>query len=355
MRIKSMKAAILVEQNQPLVIDKVELPSSLDFGQVLVQIHYSGICGSQLGEIIGVKGPDIYLPHLLGHEGSGVVVEIGPNVSHVKVGDSVVLHWRQGKGIEARPPKYRWQDKPLNAGLVTTFNQHAVVSENRVTKIPDDFDMRIATLFGCAVTTGLGVINNNANVKIGESVVVWGVGGVGLSIVQGAAMVSAYPIIAIDLYDSKLKLAQKVGATHTINAKDINPEGEIKKILGNAGADVIIDNTGNTKIIEKAYELTNPNGKTILVGVPLRGDNISIYTLPLHFNKILKGSHGGEAIPHLDIPRYIRLLQSGKMTLDGLITNEFTLEEINEALDFFRRGEAGRIVIGMNSNQGINK
>ena len=177
MKKQTMQAAILVEQNKPLVIDEVELPSKLDFGQVLVQVNYSGICGSQLGEIDGVKGEDRYLPHLLGHEGSGIVLEIGPNVSHVQVGDSVVLHWKPGKGIDASPPKYKWQGKPLNAGSVTTFNQLAIVSENRLTPIPASFDMKAATLFGCAVTTAFGVVNNDANIKIGQSVVIFGLGG----------------------------------------------------------------------------------------------------------------------------------------------------------------------------------
>ena len=133
MQIKTMQAAILVEQNQPLVIDEVQLPKSLEYGQVLVKIYYSGICGSQIGEIKGVKGPDAWLPHLLGHEASGIVVEIGEGVSTVQADDVVVLHWRKGEGIESSPPKYQWQGKQLNAGFITTFNEYAVVSENRLT------------------------------------------------------------------------------------------------------------------------------------------------------------------------------------------------------------------------------
>jgi len=119
-------------------------------------------------------------------------------------------------------------------------------------------------------------------------------------------------------------------------------------IVGPNGADVVIETTGNSRIIEQAYELTHPDGKTILVGVPNKGDNISIYSLPLHFNKVLTGSHGGDAVPDLVIPRYIRLMESGNMTLDGLITHEFELDEINDALDLFRSGEAGRIIVKMN-------
>ena len=158
-------------------------------------------------------------------------------------------------------------------------------------------------------------------------------------------MVSAHPIIAIDLFDHKLELALKMGATHTINSKKTFPENEILNIVGGNGADIVIDNTGDVDIIRSAYQVTSQSGKTILVGVPPKGNEVKLYTLPLHFKKILTGSHGGEAKPDMDIPRYIRLIESGKMNLDGLITHEFSLEKINNALDLFRSGEAGRIII----------
>ena len=338
-------AAILVELEKPLVLEEIQIPR-LTFGQVLVQVICSSICGSQLGEIDGVKGADKYLPHLLGHEGTGIVVDCGEGVTTVKEMDKVVLHWRKGAGIQSPPPVYHSNSLgTVNAGWVTTFNKYAVVSENRITSIPQNFDPEIGALMGCAVTTGLGVINNNAKVKIGESVVVWGAGGVGLNIVQGAAMVSAYPIIAIDLFDHKLEVAVKMGATHTINSNKANPENEIIKIVGENGANVVIDNTGDIDVIHSAYQITSQSGRTILVGVPPKGKEAKLYTLPLHFKKILTGSHGGEAKPNIDIPRYIRLIESNKMVLDGLITHEFKLEEINEALNLFRSGGAGRIII----------
>jgi len=343
-----MKAAILTELKKPLVVADIELPKQLSFGQVLVKIHYSGICGAQLNEIEGAKGPDKFLPHLLGHEGSGVVEAIGPGVKTLSVGDHVVLHWRPGRGLQSETPIYDWQGQKVNAGWVTTFNEKAIVSENRLTVIPKDFGMRLAPLFGCAVTTAMGVINNDAQVKIGQSVVVFGVGGVGLNIVQAASLVSANPIVAIDLIDEKLTMARKFGATHAINAKNNQAIAEqVRAIVGKNGADVVIDTTGSARVIESAYELTHADGRTILVGVPRKGDNISIYSLPLHFKKILKGSHGGSSEPHLDIPRYIALCQSGKMSLEGLITDEFPLEEINVALDRVRSGQSGRVIIKM--------
>ena len=340
-----MKTAILVESRNPLVVTDINLPENLDVGQVQVKLHYSGICGAQINEIDAMKGRDKFLPHLLGHEGSGIVQKIGPGVSTVKKDDHVVLHWRPSKGIQSSTPIYNWNGKKVNAGWVTTFNEKAIISENRLTVIPDDFDMRLAPLFGCAVTTAFGVVNNDARIKVGQSVVIFGIGGVGLNIAQAASMVSAHPIVGVDILKHKLQVGKKFGLTHVIEGGNVRVNDEIRAIVGSQGADIVIETTGNSRVIEQAYELTNPDGKTILVGVPNKGDNISIYSLPLHFNKILTGSHGGDAVPDLEIPRYIRLMEADKMTLEGLITHEFSLDEINAALDLFRSGNAGRIII----------
>ncbi len=347
MQIKTMQAAILVEQNQPLVIDEVQLPDQLEYGQVLVEIHYSGICGSQLGEISGIKGPGAYLPHLLGHEASGVVLEIGEGVTSVQPEDHVVLHWRKGQGIEAGPPEYQWQGKPLNAGYVTTFNDYAVVSENRLTAFSREYPMRLAPLFGCAVTTGLGIVTNNANLKLGESLVVMGVGGVGLNVVQGAALHNAYPIIAIDLFDNRLELAKQLGATHTINSRSRKDwQEEVKNILDNKGVDVFVDNTGNPEIIAEGWKLTQDQGRTILVGVPAKGKETQLYTLPLHFGKKITGSHGGNGYPTDDIPRYMLLSKLGKLNLSNLITETHSLMEINQAIERMKNGKlSGRCLI----------
>ena len=345
---QTMKAAILVELRKPLVVDEVALPRSLDVGQVLVKVHYSGICGSQLGEIDGAKGEDKFLPHLLGHEGSGTVLEIGPGVRHVKSGDKVVLHWRKGLGIESITPSYTWAGRKLNAGWVTTFNEYAVVSENRVTPIPADSDMEVAALFGCAVTTGFGVVLNNAKVKIGDSVVVYGAGGVGLNIVQAAALVTAHPIIAVDLYDNRLDLARSMGATHLINSRKEDARARVREICGAPGVDVFVDNTGQPEIIQMGYELTSSRGRVTLVGVPTKGSDISIYSLPLHFGKVISGSHGGEAAPADDIPRYFSLYRSGHIRLKSLITHRYPLERVNEAIAGMRDGSvSGRCMIGI--------
>lgn len=344
-----MKAAILARLNDPLIVDEVELPDRLEMGQVLVKVAYSGICGSQIGEIEGKKGEDKFLPHLLGHEGSGTVVDIGPGVEHVKTGDSVIMHWRPGPGLQAAPPQYRWHGKKLNAGFVTTFNEYAVVSENRLTSFSGQIPMETAPLMGCAVTTGLGVISNNAKVKIGESVVIIGAGGVGLNMVQGAAMSSAYPIIAVDLYENRLSMASDFGASHTLISKEpADCMDQILEITGASGADVVIDNTGNTEVINMAYKITSAQGRLILVGVPKALDNIGIYSLDLHFGKKITGSHGGETRPEEDIPRYLKLYAADQLKLDALITDRYRLEDINTALEDMKNGKvAGRCLIEM--------
>jgi len=348
MQIKKARAAILAETGKPLVLDAIDFPDTLTFGQVLVKIEYSGICGAQINEIDAVKGEDKFLPHLLGHEGCGRVVETGPHVTRVRPGQKVCLHWRQAEGIQSPTPRYGWKGKSLNAGWVTTFNEYAVVSENRVTPVPDDMDSRLVPLFGCAVTTAMGVINNDAKVGIGESVVVYGSGGVGLNVVQFASFVGAHPVIAIDRHESKLDMARRFGATHGILAEDgADVPALVRQILGDKGADVVVETTGSARVIEQAYDMTQPAGRTILVGVPHKDDKACIYTLPLHFQKVLTGSHGGSVNPGLVIPRLAGLLQAGRLGFEGLVTHEFPLEQINDGLDLVRSGHCGRVLISM--------
>ena len=338
-------AAILVEQKKPLVIEEVEVPAP-KLGQVLVKVLASGICGSQIGEIDGVKGPDRFLPHLLGHEGCGEVLECGEGVRHVKPGDRVVLHWRKGAGLESVTPVYESRIGKVNAGWVTTFNEYAVVSENRVTAIPGDVDPESAALFGCAVTTGFGVVTNNARLAIGESIAVFGAGGIGLNIVQGAALAGGHPIIALDRFDTRLELARSLGATHTINVTQADPAECIRQIVGHDGVDVAVDNTGNVEVIALASRVTNARGRTVLVGVPPGHSTAAISTLPLHFEKRLTGSHGGECRPDVDIPRYVRLVREGRLDLGSLVGRRYPLTGINAAIADMTSGRlAGRAIV----------
>jgi S-(hydroxymethyl)glutathione dehydrogenase/alcohol dehydrogenase len=337
-------AAILHESKQPLIVDEIELPKDLTFGQVLVQVHFSGICGAQINEIDAVKGPDKFLPHLLGHEGSATVLAIGAGVKHVQVGDHVVMHWRPGAGLQAEPPTYQWRGRPLNAGWVTTFNTHAVVSENRVTPIPQDFDLTLAPLLGCSVTTAFGVISNDAHVKPGESVVIVGAGGVGLALVQAAAAVSAYPIVAIDIDEEKLRAAEKLGASNAYINDGQDLAAMVREVCG-GDPDLIIETTGLPHLIEWAYETSAAEGRTILVGVPPKDPKPAIYTLPLHFDKVLTGSHGGDSRPAYDIPRLIRLAQASQLHLDAIPATFLSLSEVNDALTELRAGVVGRIML----------
>lgn len=331
-------AAILVEQRKPLLIDEVEVPA-LGYGQVLVDVKVSRICGSQLGEIDGVKGPDKYLPHLLGHEAGGIVREVGPEVTRVKAGDSVVLHWRPAAGIQARPAKYRLGGQTVNAGNITTFQSLTVVSENRLTPIPAGTDFEIAALLADTLTTGFGAVTRDANVKIGEATVILGTGGIGLGVVLGAHLAGAHPVIAVDLYPSKLAKARAFGATHVINAREEDVVAAVHRILGGP-ADVAFDVTGQPSVVQQAWKVTGPKGRVVLVGVMAHDREFSFNPLPLHFGKLLTGSEGGGSIPHQDIPRLLRMIEDRRFDPRPMVTHRCSLGQVNEAIAAMRSGEA---------------
>lgn len=335
-----MKAAVLEELNKPLAIKELEVPV-LGVGQVLVDIHYSSICGAQIGEISGAKGEDKYLPHLLGHEGGGIVKEIGPGVKHVKKGDHVVMHWRKGRGIEADCPKYRDVENHsvIGGGWVTTFAEQAIISENRLTPIDKDIPLDIAALMGCAVTTGLGIINNEAQLKIGQSIAVIGCGGVGLNVIQGAKIAGANRIIGIDVDRDKLGQAINYGAMYVT---------ESAYMLDYSPTDIVVDCTGIPEMIDKGLCLVKPGGKMILVGQTRHGEDLTLKSFKQHYcGKTILDSQGGLTEPYADIPRYLKLYQQGKLQLDKLITHRFKLDHINEALDVVRSGKAGRVMLEM--------
>ena len=341
-----MKAAILVKQNAPLVVAEVEIPK-LDTGQVLVKVEHSSICGKQVDEISGKRGEDLFLPHLLGHEGAGIVADVGPGVHKVKSGDHVVLHWMKGSGIDSAPPRFMWNGTIVSAGWITTFSEYTVISENRVTPISHDINLDVLPLLGCAVTTGLGIVFNNLHLKPGQSIAVFGAGGVGLNVVQGAALVNAYPIVAIDLNDTKLEWARNFGATHTVNASHTTPDSVLMELSHGQGFDAAVDTTGITDVFQTAYNMTSKTGKTVMAGVLHHEKPITIDAFPLHFGRQIIGSHGGDTQPDVDIPRYIRLYQLGKLKLDEQITHRYGLDDINKAIDVVQKGEAGKCLISM--------
>jgi len=335
-----VRAAVLVEQNSPLQVMELE-PQEIMEGQVLVRIEASGICGAQIGEITGAAGADPYLPHMLGHEGCGRVMGVGGGVRKVEKGDRVVMHWRKGSGIDAVPARYKSSNKlNVGSGPIATFATSAIVSENRVTKIGHDIPADIGALMGCAVTTGFGLINNEAKLKIGQSIAVAGVGGVGLNVIQGAKLVGAGRIVAIDIHDEKLEMAEEFGATKTVRSENKFWERPV---------DVFVDCTGNCLVIEQGLKMVKPGGKLILVGQPYTGADIVFSNARQHYcGKTILDSQGGLTDPDKDINRYLQMYREGRFELSKMITNRFQLDDINQAIATMRTGKAGRCIVEMN-------
>lgn len=347
MKIKKTEAAVLFESHKPLKIVDIDLPDELEVGQVLVELITSGICGAQINEIDAVKGPDKFLPHLLGHEGLAKVLEVGPGVSKLVPGDEVVMHWRPSLGIVGKPPKYRFENQTVNAGWVTTFNRHAVVSENRLTKIQiGTSDKNVLPLLGCALTTALGVLENDAKFSSRDSILIFGLGGVGVSLAIFARFLRARKIIVVDIDKNKKEFALQLGIDKFIQFK--TKEQTIKELREYFDADLpslAIDTSGKSTSIEICYEITNDLGRVILVGVPNVTDKSQIYTLPLHFGKVLTGSKGGDSNPDKDIPFIIELLNNSELDLSNFPVQSIPFKDINNGIEMVRDGINGRVVI----------
>jgi len=342
-----MKAVILEKIDGPLVVGEVGL-TDLAFGQVLVKVLVSGICGAQLQEIAGNKNNAAYVPHLLGHEGCGIVEELGAGVTKVKKGDKVVMHWRPGDGIEADFPSYVYNGKTIKSGKVTTFSEYSIVSENRITAVPMDTPNELCALLGCGLSTALGTINDEAQVKFGESVMIVGAGGLGLNLARAATLASAYPVILVDIYDNKKEAAESSGAHLFINCKKDSIKDKIFEKFGMKDVDVIIDTSGNKQSLEDTIPLLSGKGRYIMVGQPKPGENIELKNAHHLFGgegKMIKATQGGKFSPSKDIPRYIKLHKAGILKIDDLITHRVKLDEINKAIDLVRSGQAGRIII----------
>ena len=344
-----MKAAILEKINEPLIIADVEL-TDLSFGQVLVKVLVSGICGAQLQEIAGNKNNAKYVPHLLGHEGCGLVEDIGAGVTKVKKGDKVVMHWRKGDGIESDFPTYIFKGKPMRSGKVTTFSEYSIVSENRITPVPNDTLNELCALLGCSLSTALGTINIEANLKFGESIMIIGVGGLGVNLIKAAKLASAYPIVSIDIHDNKKEVSESLGADFYINCTKDCIQDEIFKKFGTKEIDVIIDTSGNKQSIEETIPLLSGTGRYILVGQPKPWESIELLNACHLFGgegKMIKATQGGKFSPSVDIPRYVKLYKAGILKIDNIITHRVKLDQINDAIDLVKKGQAGRIIINI--------
>ena len=354
-------AAVLTKINEPLEIEELTIPA-LKKGQVLVEVAYSGICHSQLNEIHGLKGEDKFLPHTLGHEGSGIVLETGPDVNKVKSGDHVVLTWIKGSGHDVPSAQYNRQDGAIvNSGAISTFITHAIISENRLIPITKEMPLKEAALLGCAIPTGSGIVKNTANLQPGESVAVLGCGGIGLSAILMANSINksdtskkgkakSTTIIAIDIMDAKLSLAIALGATHAINARQADSFKSVMDITGGKGVDYAIEAAGKRETMETAFRcVQDKGGLCILAGNLPQGTTISIDPFDLIKGKKIVGTWGGETQPDVDIPLYATLFLSEKINLRPLITLSHSLTNINEAIKLMEAGQTGRCLIEMSN------
>ncbi len=348
MTIMKTQAAVLFKTNQALRNIEVGIPV-LKSGQVLVDMAYSGICHSQLNEIEGLKGEDRFLPHTLGHEGSGVVSAIGPEVTKVKPGDHVVLTWIKGLGYDVPSTTYTSDEGVINSGAISTFMEQTVVSENRLIPIAKEMPLKEAALLGCAIPTGAGIVINDAAIQPGDTVAVFGVGGIGLSAVMAASALEAGTVIAIDMAGYKLELAQKCGATHIINASGVEILSEIMQITNGEGVKYAIESAGTVATMETAFKsVSNHGGQCIIAGNLPKGLHISIDPMDLIVGKNICGSWGGGTNPDEDIPKYVTWHLEHKFNLSELLTHEYELDDINKAFTDLKAGKVGRALVSLN-------
>jgi S-(hydroxymethyl)glutathione dehydrogenase/alcohol dehydrogenase len=356
-----MKAAVCYEFNKPLVIEELEIEKPRK-GEVKVRIAATAVCHSDIHFINGDLGGKV--PFVPGHESSGYIEELGDGVTSVKVGDPVVvsllrscgecLYCRTGRPnmCEAKWPldtDSRLRNKKGQAvghGIrVGSLAQYAMVDRSQVVPIPANMPMDRAALLACGVITGFGAVVNRAKVEPMRSVVVIGVGGVGLNSIQGAAISGAYPIIAVDMVDSKLEAARRFGATHTVNgAKEKDPVAVVKEMTSGRGADYVFVTVGVTAAVRQGLSMLARQGMAVIVGLATE----TLSSNPMEYidgEKTLTGSFMGTTNLSVDVPKMVALYQAGHLKLDELITGRYPLDKVNEAIESVKKGEALRNVI----------
>ena len=328
-----MQAAVLYETGQPLVVEVLPIPA-VSPGQVLVEIAFSGVCGSQLMEVRGGRGVDRWLPHLLGHEATGRVVQIGEGVTKVGVGDAVVLTWIRTAGLDAGGGAFYKGSRRINAGPVATFGTHGVVSENRVVRLPDGIPMDVGVLFGCGLATGAGMLMNELRPEPGSSLAVFGLGGIGLSALIASRLFECQPVIAVDVSDAKLRTATEFGATHTIDARTQDPIEAIRALTNGRGVDYSVEAAGTARTIEQAFaSVRKHGGKCLFASHPASGHKIQLDPHDLISGKNIAGSWGGASQPDRDIPILAQLYREGRLPLERLLSRRYPLSDVNQALD----------------------
>lgn len=355
-------------ESRPLVVETLEL-SGPGPGEVLVEIAAAGLCHSDLSVIDGSR-PRV-IPMVLGHEAAGVVREAGPGVAGLAPGDHVVFAFVPACGrclpcAGGRPVLCESGAQANLAGTLLTgrrhfrnaggqtlhhhlgvsaFSRYTVAAQESLVKIDPALPLETAALFGCAVMTGVGAVVNTARVEPGASVAVFGLGGVGLSALLGARAAGAFPIVAVDLLDSKLDLARALGATHTVSARDGRAAEAVREAT-QGGAHYAFESAGSEQALAQAYQATRRGGTTVTLGLPHPGRQFAVPAVSLVAEeRTVKGSYMGSAVPRRDIPRFIALHQAGLLPVDRLLTRTIALDEINPAFDALASGAAVRQVI----------
>ncbi|MBI4636317.1 MAG: Zn-dependent alcohol dehydrogenase [Candidatus Rokubacteria bacterium] len=362
------RAAVLFEVGQKLEIRDVDVEPPRH-GEVLIRMAAGGVCHSDLHVMTGHLVAS--LPAILGHEGAGVVAEVGPGVTSLKRGDHVIPLWRLSCGVceycsDGRPAlcaegsqirmtgrlldgttRFSLDGKEIKhfAG-VSSFSEYSVVPERAALKIPEDFPLDRAALLGCAVITGVGAAVNAARVRPGSSVAIFGAGGVGLNVIQGARIAGAEKIIAVDIVPAKLAFATEFGATHVIDARGADPVAAIRALTGGRGVDYAFEVIGLPATMRQAYDTLAKRGMAVVVGVAPMTAEVSVPVMSLVYEeRVLTGSVYGSSRPRIDIPKLIDLYRAGKLRLDELLTRRYPFGEINEAYAALERGEVARSVV----------
>ncbi len=363
------KAAVAWKAGEPLTIEEIDLEGPRS-GEVLVEIKATGICHTDYYTLSGAD-PEGLFPAILGHEGAGVVVDVGPNVKSLRKGDHVIplytpecreckfclskktnlcqaIRSTQGKGLMPdSSSRFSIDGKPLFHYMGTsTFSNYTVVPEIALAKIRQDAPFDKVCYIGCGVTTGIGAVIYTAKVEAGANVVVFGLGGIGLNVIQGARMVGADKIIGIDINPERVTMARKFGMTHFINPYEVPNIVDAVVQLTDGGADYSFECIGNTKVMRQALECTHKGwGRSIIIGVAEAGAEISTRPFQLVTGRKWEGSAFGGARGRTDVPKIVDWYMEGKIDIDSLITHTLTLDNINEGFRLMKAGESIRSVV----------
>jgi S-(hydroxymethyl)glutathione dehydrogenase/alcohol dehydrogenase len=364
------RAAVAHQAGKPLTIETVDVEGPRA-GEVLVEIRATGICHTDAYTLSG-KDPEGLFPAILGHEGAGVVVDVGAGVRSVKKGDHVIplytpecrecsyctsgktnlcqaIRATQGKGVmpDGTSRFSIGKEKLLHYMGTSTFSNYTVLPEIAVAKIRDDAPFDKVAYIGCGVTTGVGAVINTAKVRPGDNVVVFGLGGIGLNVVQGARLAGADMIVGVDLNPRRKALAEKLGMTHFVNPKEVAGDLVAAIVeLTKGGADFSFECIGNTKVMRQALECCHKGwGTSVIIGVAGAGEEIATRPFQLVTGRVWKGTAFGGARGRTDVPRIVDWYMEGKINVDDLITHTMPLAEINRAFDLMHEGESIRSVV----------